>query len=307
MPPAIPTKLLLATDLSARCDRALDRAAALAAAWQAELIAVHALERGEDFDTEALLDRVPGWRPGDDGARIAEAQLRQDLALAAEARVSAVVVPADPVELVLQVANGTGCGLIVTGIARDETLGRFGIGNTVEQLLRRSTVPLLIVKQRPRAPYGTIMVATDYAAAARQALIATLGLFPGQPLTLLHVYDAPMAGLSSDIVDFRQQHREAALRDGAAFMAETGMAETGMAEAGMAEASGQQPKIHLVAEYGQPGPVITQYARQHGADLLVIGTSNRNSLLEILLGSTARHVLSHMPCDVLVVPTRPVG
>lgn len=294
---AIPTKLLLATDLSARCDRALDRAAALAAAWQAELIAVHALERGEDFDTEALLDRVPGWRPGEDGARIAEAQLRQDLALAAEARVSAVVVPADPVELVLQVANGAGCGLIVTGIARDETLGRFGIGNTVERLLRRSTVPLLIVKQRPRAPYGNIMVATDYAAAARQALLTTLGLFPGQPLTLLHVYDAPMAGLSSDIVDFRQQHREAALRDGAAFTA----------EAGMAEASGQQPKIHLVAEYGQPGPVITQHARQHGADLLVIGASNRNSLLEILLGSTARHILSHMPCDVLVVPTRPVG
>ncbi len=295
MTTAIPTKLLLATDLSARCDRALDRAAALALAWQAELIAVHALERGEDFDTEAMLDRLPGRHPGDDGARIAEAQLRQDLALAAEARVSAVVVPADPVELVLQVANGTGCGLIVTGIARDETLGRFGIGNTVEQLLRRSAVPLLIVKQRPRAPYGNIVVATDYAAAARQALITTLELFPGQPLTLLHAYDAPMAGLSSDMVDFRQQHREAALRDGAAFMAEA------------SAASGEQPKIHLVAEYGQPGPVITQYARQYGADLLVIGTSNRNTLLEILLGSTARHVLSHMPCDVLVVPTQPAS
>lgn len=34
-----PRRIILATDLSARCDRALDRAAALASAWQAELIA----------------------------------------------------------------------------------------------------------------------------------------------------------------------------------------------------------------------------------------------------------------------------
>jgi hypothetical protein len=33
-----PRRIILATDLSARCDRALDRAAALASAWQAELM-----------------------------------------------------------------------------------------------------------------------------------------------------------------------------------------------------------------------------------------------------------------------------
>jgi len=38
-----PKAILLATDLSARCDRALDRAALLASEWQAQLIIVHAL------------------------------------------------------------------------------------------------------------------------------------------------------------------------------------------------------------------------------------------------------------------------
>jgi hypothetical protein len=44
-----PRRVLLATDLGARCDRALDRAAALASGWQAELVVVHALEEVDDF------------------------------------------------------------------------------------------------------------------------------------------------------------------------------------------------------------------------------------------------------------------
>ena len=45
---SVPKRLLLATDLSARCDRALDRAAQLAEAWQAEIVAVNAT-----FSTDA--------------------------------------------------------------------------------------------------------------------------------------------------------------------------------------------------------------------------------------------------------------
>ncbi|MFN5481402.1 MAG: universal stress protein, partial [Brevundimonas sp.] len=43
-PPATPRTLLLATDLSSRCDRALDRAASLAARWDARLIVVNVIE-----------------------------------------------------------------------------------------------------------------------------------------------------------------------------------------------------------------------------------------------------------------------
>ena len=39
-----PRHLLLATDLSARCDRAQDRALDLARAWKAKLTIVHALD-----------------------------------------------------------------------------------------------------------------------------------------------------------------------------------------------------------------------------------------------------------------------
>ena len=49
--PSTLRRLLLATDLSARCDRALDRAIAIAAETQAHLTVLHAFE---EFQEESL-------------------------------------------------------------------------------------------------------------------------------------------------------------------------------------------------------------------------------------------------------------
>jgi hypothetical protein len=47
--PTPPRTILCATDLSSRCDRALDRAALLARHWQAQLVVVHALQTATEF------------------------------------------------------------------------------------------------------------------------------------------------------------------------------------------------------------------------------------------------------------------
>jgi nucleotide-binding universal stress UspA family protein len=67
-----PGKLLLATDLSARCDRALERAVSLASQWQAQLTVLHAFE--EAPDPSALRDERsgPSWRRPPDAVAIAK-------------------------------------------------------------------------------------------------------------------------------------------------------------------------------------------------------------------------------------------
>lgn len=60
-PPAPSSTVLLATDVSARCDRAFDRAAQLATQWSGRLIAVHALEEDGLLPEDALRD-LPAWR-----------------------------------------------------------------------------------------------------------------------------------------------------------------------------------------------------------------------------------------------------
>ena len=72
-----------------------------------------------------------------------------------------VVVSGDPLARILETADAYGCSLIVTGTARDETLGRLLLGTTVEKLARQARQPVLVVKNRPRRPYRDVLVATD--------------------------------------------------------------------------------------------------------------------------------------------------
>jgi nucleotide-binding universal stress UspA family protein len=284
--PAIPKRLLLATDLSARCDRALDRAAQLAAQWQAELVALHAIEAfGDEAEWE---ERIPSWRRAPDPAQIALEQLRHDVADAA-VRITAVVERGNPAEAVVRTAATRHCDLIVTGLARDETLGRLGLGTTVTRLLRSAPAPLLIVKGRARAPYRKIVVGTDFSEPSQRALETALRLFPGQPVTLFHAYDAPMARIAGEGPRHMEAHRAIAEDDLAAFLGAAPLTDE------------ERARIEPLLERGNPRRLIQQYAHDRGVDLIVLGTHGRSGLLNVVLGSTTREVLSALSCDALVV------
>ena len=75
-----PKKILLATDLSARSDRALDRAVQLARQWNSILIVVHALEKPPlNPPWWSQLEETPSWRRPPDPAKEIEEQIRREL------------------------------------------------------------------------------------------------------------------------------------------------------------------------------------------------------------------------------------
>jgi nucleotide-binding universal stress UspA family protein len=57
----------------------------------------------------------------------------------------------------------------------------------------------------------------------------------------------------------------------------------------------------LVATTSDPAEALIDAARNHGADLIVVGHTGSGYVTRALLGSTAENVLRHAPCDVLVV------
>lgn len=288
-PVRVPRKILLATDLSARCDRALDRAALLAARWKAELLAVHALEQTEDFYNAVLSERLPGWVAGADASQMAQAQLCADLAHRG-LTCRAVVEKGSPDEVILRVAEREGADLIVTGVARDEMLGRFGLGSTVSALMRRARVPGLVVRQRAYAPYQRILLATDFSQASETALKATLSFFPDGVVDVFHAYQPPASGLGIDRVEVSEGFRAHA----------AGRYQDFLKDAGIAEAA--RGGLHLVAEAGDPRVLVPRYARHMSVDLVVVGTSDKGFILDLFLGSMAQDILSALPGDVLVVP-----
>jgi len=62
--------------------------------------------------------------------------------------------------------------------------------------------------------------------------------------------------------------------------------------------------INKEIKYGVPHREIDAYAREWNADLLVVGSHDKDGgLSEFLFGSTAKKLLKEAPCDVLIVKT----
>jgi len=271
--------ILLATDLSARSDRALDRAIDIARRRRCKLVVLHVVEE------PSLVERLMA-RGSEADVEAAERTLR-DIAGEVDVPIELALETGNPVEAIQRTARVRQCDLIVTGVARDETLGRLLLGSTVEKLARESTLPILIVKKRPHRPYQHIVAATDFSEGSRQAMNAARAFFPTAQLTLFHAY--PTLRADPDQAEI-EAARRAAERVADGFIANN-LAQTGL------------PGTRLVLEHGLPEGVVPDYVRSHPADLMVVGTHGLTGLLRTAIGSVAERLIYLTPCDALIVRT----
>lgn len=284
---ASPKRVLLATDLSARCDRALDRAAQLANNWSAELVALNILESAQAPDMALT------WAYGneEENLEIAQRQLRKDLAgLSPKLRIR--IAHGDVATAIETVANEEACDLIVTGVARNETFGRFLLGGTVENLAQTVPQPLLVVRNRCHGAYQRIVLATDFSASARHALHVLLRYFSKQEIVLFHAHNTPFASAEDDKLNVPN---ETLVKQ--AFDAWLGSDESNIP----AITSDVRTSLKYVAVSGALETSLTQYVRAHDIDLVVIGTHDENGLWDVLLGSSASQLLDWLPCDTMSI------
>ena len=272
--------MILATDLSSRCDRAFERACALAAARGATLHIVTAV----DGDLHE-----PSWRSAEHQAI---ARMRADVAEALGDRILSwepAVAPGRPHEVVIDAAERVGAELVITGVARNEILGRLNPGRTVEALIRKSPAPVLVVRRRATRPYRQILVPTDYSHAAEFALVRAASMFPDAQFTLLHGYRVPFAGLLSEEAN-HDEMEALALEEQANFVDRV--------EAKI----GQSGRVVGLVEYGGPDQLVADYIGGHAPDLMVIGAHDHSGILGALCVDVAGRLLMAAGCDVMIVP-----
>lgn len=279
-----PTRILIATDLSARCDRALDRAVQLADQFGAELIALHVLAPEQSLAGWYQERGLPAWRRPKDPLRVAGERMRACLPHGGR-DVTTLVEEGEPAEIIAKVAAEHRCQLIVTGLARDETLGRLFIGNTVDALVATTEIPVLVVKNRECGAYRSVVVAADFSEPSRQALDLAGQWFGDARLTLFNAYEAPYAGLLSEAERYRAGYRKVVEAECAAFLAR-----------------GKEPPggLDVILEPGFPAPLLADYVAIRGADLVVVGRTQHGTLRRLLVGSAATAILSDVGTDILL-------
>lgn len=291
--PPRPHAILLATDMGARTDRALDRALMLAAQWQARLVLLTVAPDGTPFSRDnRFRDQDDAEDAEVDPRLLLEARIRAELP-ASEVPVDIRVERGHVGEAAARVAAETGCGLIVTGIARSDVHGQMALGSAVVWLSRHAPVPVLVVQRRPRQPYRRIGVATDSSAPAAAALrLACQWFSDADALWLLHGYDLPAGALVGDDAERAATLQRAAADADGALLAH-------LDEAGLPDACRQ--RVQPQAVLANPVRLLRRASEDAPLDLAVLASHGRGRLQDMLVGSVATRLLETAVTDTLLV------
>ena len=278
-----PQRLLLATDLCARCDRPLDRAKQLALEWQSAL-AILTVREGPRTP-----DEVSSWLDGAPAPfeRAAHRELDEefrDSGLAPTLQVA----QGDVTDAILAAAEAMPDALVVTGPSDEDSLQELILGTTAERLSQELAQPLLVVRQRSRGPYARILVANDFSNNARHALETATRLFPGRRIVLFHVLEAlsePVAGAVQD-----------ALQASDRFLDDCRLAP------------GAREHITTFIGHGSVSDTIASYALEQSIQLAVLGVQRQSAQSQLARIFTASRrgadLLQQLACDTLLVPAR---
>jgi nucleotide-binding universal stress UspA family protein len=276
-------RILVGTDLSARADRAIVRAAQLADQHGATVTLVHVLT--EAAGGEARHRKIALQVEKDLRRKVMELFPQHERAVSIEVATGTAFVE------IIRRARAENVDIILIGAHGAQFVKDLLVGTAAEKIVRKGDRPVLLVKRSPRGPYRRVLIPTDFSEESTQALRLGLQLALGAKFYLLHAYHGLEKHLwrtdlaKSEIMRYRRQLARKSRADMKRYMRRLGI--------------GERPVVRLL-RYGRAPHVIIETARRLHPDLVSVGSVGRTGLSYILLGSVAEHVLRQVSCDVLV-------
>lgn len=279
-------KILAATDFSPSSGVALRSAETLARQGGGTVIVVHVIEPIPPHYT--LRPSIPGVLDLDARSkREARKALDQVAAQSRKrhGRVKSILRVGKPWAEILEVAREQGVEAICLGNSGRSAFARLVMGSTAENVVRRSSVPVLVTRHRPLEAVRRITVPVDFDPGSRLALRVATEAFPARTeLTAVHV-TVPVSPFDPMV--------------GIIISEEAQIGSELEAYLGPKTLRRARPEVRVMSDRTSG---ILEHAEEHDADLLVIATHGRRGLARALLGSTAEKVVRHADRPVLVLP-----
>jgi nucleotide-binding universal stress UspA family protein len=272
-------RLLCATDLSPRSQRAVTRAVLLANQLNAKLILLH-------VETRAAINGVACAR------REIARQLsssRGQVRRKPEIRVEA----GEYLSTIADVAQEADAQLVLLGSQQRKSPAPL-IGSTAEYLMGVAPRPVLIVNRDPQLRYSGVVVAAELSAAFSRVIrsASCLRLLEDASVAVVHglesAYRGPLYAAGFD--------QRAATRN----IEEWERAARSRLQQNLDAAGVKSAGFRLVFQQSQPIRAIQRVVRSIRPDLLIVGTKNRSMLDRLMRGSGSNDALRSVECDILV-------
>ncbi|QDC10409.1 universal stress protein [Oceanicola sp. D3] len=270
------TRILVATDLSERSDRALRRAYRLAEDMDAELTVLAVVD--EDLPRPVASTM----------AAEAEKQLGGQCGSISERKAEIRVEIGEPVATITACATRIEADLVVLGVHRTRAFWDFFSGTTMERIVRASERPVLLAAGAVTGAYQRVLCGIDLSSSCAAAAQAAGRFAPEAILKAFHAVHVPYRGLVAP-----QQSAKAL----APFVKEAERELAAWWEAAQLPEKMAQP----VPMVGSVSLSLDHEIESFQPELIAVGAHGRAAISISLLGQFTESLIRTPPCDVLVV------
>lgn len=289
--------VLVAVDLTAISDRVLGRVALLPLAEGARVTLLHVVPSGLPARARDRAEKDAMKTLTEEADHIASA-------LPPGVSITKVVKVGSSAAEIVACAAAKKVDLVVMGRGNNRALRDTFLGSTAERVMRNGQLPVLAVRQAPRAVYRQPAVAVDLRPGSSDVLAWTMRLLPRpRPRVMtIHAFDTPYRGLiysslaEEDAEEWRNELGNEVTQQLTQLLA------IALKQAKVSQEEAPRWKSHV--RCGSARLVIANAVKRASSDLLVLGTAGHSGPARILLGTVAGDVLREVECDVLVVPVK---
>lgn len=268
--------ILAATDLSARSDRAVQRALRLGEKLNVPCRIVSVVD--DDLPGDMLAERVK--EVGHRLHRFADS-------LAAPGQmVTSTVVAGDPDQAIQAQAEAHDATLVVLGLHRSRPFLDLFRDTTMVRIVRGSLRPVLLVSDPVDRDYASVLVPVSFSPSCAAALRMAGIIAPDAELRSFHAVPIPFVGLTGDGPDSDVAH---AMRDEAAKQRDAWVATFDPATI--------RPEIEIIS--GGRTEIMARMSAGR-PDLIAVGAHTRSGFSPDVLGSFVTDLIATPPCDILV-------
>lgn len=191
-----------------------------------------------------------------------------------------------PYEKLADIAEAENCGVIVMGRRGKSRIEKAFVGSVTARVIGQSVRDVLVVPEDAHIVWKNILFATDgsrYSSAAAGKAITFAKSYGGR-LKVISIVDVP-----SEFYAEAPKAVDDLIKKARGFVA--GVKKT-------ADDSGVEASTY-VGE-GEAFRVITDFAGNEKADVIIMGSHGRSGFGKFIMGSVTEKVIGHAPCPVLI-------
>ncbi|PTQ68026.1 universal stress protein [Celeribacter persicus] len=270
-------RILVASDLSSRSDRAVERAVQLAGEHGGKIILMHVID--EDLPA-AVVSRMRQTAEEVLGVVAASEHAPDNTEI--------VVETGDPVRTIAEMAEAIDADLVVLGVHKPRPFWDMFSGTTMERVVRALHRPVLLVRDPVSGPYASVLCGIDLSPSCLAAGRTALTLAPKAKIATFHAVHVPYRGMIA---------RDASEKQLAPFVKDARARLDTWWDSAAIPVGLPKPEVTPASVHDAFAEAMTR----SGADLFALGAHGRMPLSPSLLGGFTEEQIRDPRCDLLVV------